>query len=89
MPRKRQGNLAGARTPHKQHRGLEGKLPERIPAQRQDLDGCENFIKWRLRCQRGAAAEMTIEDTELLKALKKDKPQPEPTDAEKVKAEDC
>ena len=30
---------------------------------------------------------MTIEDTELLKALNKDKPQPsEPTDAEKVEA---
>ena len=32
-----------------------------------------------------AAEEMTVEGTELLKALKKDKPQPsEPTDAEKA-----
>ena len=32
---------------------------------------------------------MDIDDVNLLKALKKDKPQPEPTDAEKVRAATC
>ena len=58
MPRRQRRNSAGARTPHKQHRGLEGSCRIRDPAQRQNLDGREPFTKRRLRCQRCAAAEV-------------------------------